>query len=119
MQNGIDDFNLPSCVGHRRARVAAHERRAKDDGQVMRVHAVNVRVVHHAVQVQRDGAQRRVVGVGEAVDDGVQRVAADDVVVVFCRQGRLATRFSMMTRICIQGQKRTGCVDEAAVVLRR
>jgi hypothetical protein len=35
------------------------------------------------VQVQGQGAQGRVVGVREAVDDGVERVAADDVVFVF------------------------------------
>lgn len=83
MQNRINDFNLPAGVGNGRAGIRAHERRAKDDGQVVRVHAVHVRIVHDAVQVQRDGAQRRVVGVGEAVDDGVQRVAADNIVVVF------------------------------------
>lgn len=52
----------------------------------MRVHAVGVSVVHDAVEVQRDGAQRRVVGIGQAVDNGVQRVAADNVVLLLCRK---------------------------------
>lgn len=33
------------------------------------------------MQVQRHRSQRRVIGVGQGVDDGVQGVAADDVVI--------------------------------------
>lgn len=40
-------------------------------------------VVHDAVEVERHGAQGSVVGVGEGIDDGVERVAAHNVVFVF------------------------------------
>jgi hypothetical protein len=33
--------------------------------------------------VQREGAEGSVVGIGEAIDDGVERVTADDVIFVF------------------------------------
>lgn len=49
----------------------------------MRVHAVNVRVVDDAVQVEHEGAEGGVVGVGQAVDDGVKVVSADDFIFVF------------------------------------
>lgn len=80
LQNGVDDLDLPSCVGNGRAWVAAHEGRAKDDSEVVRVHARNVGVVHDAVEVKSDGAQGGVVGIREAVDDGVEGVPADGVV---------------------------------------
>lgn len=49
----------------------------------MGVHAVDVGVVDDAVQVEHEGAEGGVVGVGQAVDDGVEVVAADDFVFVF------------------------------------
>lgn len=49
----------------------------------MRVHAVDVGVVHDAEQVEGEGSEGGVVWVGEAVDDGVEGVAADDIIVVF------------------------------------
>lgn len=49
----------------------------------MRVHAVDVGVVNDAVQVEHEGAEGGVVGVGQAVDDGVEVVSADDFVFVF------------------------------------
>lgn len=84
LQYRINDLNLPPRVldAHPR-RAGPHERRPEDDGQVVRVHPVGVRVVHDAVEVQRQGAERRVVGVREGVDDEVEGVAADGGVVLF------------------------------------
>lgn len=84
LQYRIDNLNLPPRVldPHPR-RPGPHERGAEDDGQVVRVHPVGVRVVHDAVEVQRQGAERRVVGVREGVDDEVEGVAADGGVVLF------------------------------------
>jgi hypothetical protein len=53
LQDRVDDLDLPAGVGDGGRRVRAHQRRPEDDGQVVRVHAVRVRVVHDAVQVQR------------------------------------------------------------------
>jgi hypothetical protein len=50
----------------------------------MRVHPVDVGIVHDAIEMERHGTEGGVVGVGEGIDDGVQGVAADNVVVVFC-----------------------------------
>ena len=50
----------------------------------MRVHPVEMAVVHDAVEMERDGAQGGIVGVGKSVDNGMQRVAAHNVVFVFC-----------------------------------
>lgn len=49
----------------------------------MRVHPVDVGIVHDAVQVERYGAESSVVGVREGIDDGVEGVAAHSVVFVF------------------------------------
>lgn len=84
-QNRLHHAGLEPRVADIRPR--AHERRAKDDGEVLRAHAVGASIVHDAVQVQRQGAEGRVVGVGQAVDNGVQRVAADGFVFVFCGVG--------------------------------
>ena len=59
----------------------AHERRPKYNRQIPKRHPVRRRVARDPVQMQRDVAQRRVVGVGEIVDQGVERVAAHDGVV--------------------------------------
>lgn len=80
LQNSVDDLDLPSCVGNGSAWVAAHEGRAKDDGEIVRVHACNVGVIHDAIEVKSNGAQGGVVGVREAVDDGVEGVSADSIV---------------------------------------
>lgn len=64
-------------------RIGAHERRPKDDGQVLRAHAVDARVLDDTVEVQCQRPQGCVVGVGEAVDDGVEGVAAENFVLVF------------------------------------
>lgn len=84
-QNRLHHAGLEPRVADIRPRrgAGAHERRAKYDGEVLRAHAVGAGIVHDAVQVQRQGAQRGVVGVGQAVDDGVQRIAADGFVFVF------------------------------------
>lgn len=80
----------------------------------MGVHAVDMGVVDDAVQVEHEGAEGGVVGVGQAVDDGVEVVTADDFVFVF---------YSWSVGAREQGECRemvhhTRCVNEAAVVLR-
>lgn len=50
----------------------------------MGVHAVDVGVVNDAVQMEHEGTERGIVGVGQVVDDGVEVVSADGVVFVFC-----------------------------------
>lgn len=82
LQDGIDDADLPASIGDIAARSGAHEGRPEDDGEVLGVHAVDGGVLGDAVQVQGQGAQGGVVGVGQPVDDGVQAVAAHDVVIV-------------------------------------
>lgn len=84
LQYRINNLNLPPRVLYAHPGCPRpHERRAKDDGQVVRVHPIGVRVVHDAVEVQRQGAERRVVGVRKGVDDEVEGVAADGGVVLF------------------------------------
>lgn len=51
----------------------------------MRVHAVDVRIVNDAVEMEHQGAQGSVVGVGQAVDNGVERVSSNNLVFVFCK----------------------------------
>lgn len=43
LQNSINNLNLPSGILDRSLRVSTHERGTEDDGQVVRVHAVDVR----------------------------------------------------------------------------
>lgn len=83
LKNGVDDPDLPAGVGNGSARISAHERGAEDDGKVVRVHAVNMRLVHDAVEVEGQRTQGGVVGVRKAVNDGVKGVAADNIVVSF------------------------------------
>jgi hypothetical protein len=92
-QNRLHDAGLEPRVTDIRPRGGAHERGAKDDGEVLRAHAVGAGIVHDAVQVQRQGAQGGVVGVGQAVNDGVERVAADRLVLVFCGVGLATSLF--------------------------
>lgn len=89
LQDGVDNLDLPPGVLDGPPRVGAHEGGAEDDGEVVRVHAVDVRGLDDAVEVQAEGAEGGVVGVGEGVDDGVEGVPAHDVVVVL---GRLDER---------------------------
>lgn len=84
LQNCINHLDLPARIGNSRTRIGSHESRTEYDGQVMRVHPVDVGVVHDAIEMERHGTEGGVVGVGEGIDDGVQGVAADNVVVVFC-----------------------------------
>lgn len=71
LQNGINHSHLPSSVGNIRARSGAHEGRAENDGQVLRAHPIGARVLHDAMQVQRQGAKCCVVGIREIVDNGM------------------------------------------------
>ena len=48
----------------------------------MRVHAVDMRVVHDAVEVQGEGTEGGIVRVGETVDNSVKGVTADDVIIM-------------------------------------
>lgn len=81
LQYCLDNLGLEPGIGE--VRIRAHERRAEDNGQVLRAHAVDARVLNDAVQMQRQRAQRRVVGVWKVVDDGMQRVTAENFVFVF------------------------------------
>jgi len=85
LQDRIHDANLPGSIRDIAARGCAHERRPKDDGQVLRAHAVDGAILHDSVQVQSECAQGGVVGVGQVVDDGVHAVSPHNVVVVFRR----------------------------------
>lgn len=88
----MNNADLPRSVGKTvRVRVRAHQSRPKDDGKVVRVHARDRRVVHDAVEVEREGAERGVVRVGEAVDDGVKRIPATDDILVLCEVVVLGT----------------------------
>lgn len=82
LQYRIHRADLPGGVGDVASGRRAHERRPEHDGQVLRVHAVHGAVLHDPPQVQRQRAQRGVVGVRQAVDDGVHAVPAHDVVVL-------------------------------------
>jgi hypothetical protein len=88
IQDRIDDPHLPTGILDIRARVRAHEGRTEDDGKVGRVHPVCEGVFLHAIQVQGQGAQGSVVGVGKGVDDGVEGVSSNDVVFVFYARTR-------------------------------
>ena len=57
-----------------------HKRRSPHDSQILARHAIHAAVLRHPIQMQRQDAEGRVVGVGERVDDGVEGVAAEDVV---------------------------------------
>lgn len=83
LQDGIDDPDLPARIADARAWGGSHQRRPEYDGQILRAHPSDVRVVYHTVQMQGEGSESGIVGVRQAIDDGVQRVAADDFVVVF------------------------------------
>lgn len=83
LQDRVDRLDLPACVGDGGAWVCSHECRAEDDGQVMRVHAVVVTVVHDTPEVKGEGAESGVVGVREAIDDGVEGVTSNSVIVMF------------------------------------
>lgn len=82
-QDCVNDLDLPAGICNGGAGIGAHEGGAENDGQVVRVHAVNVRVVDDAVQVEHEGAEGGIVGVGQAVDDGVKIVSANDFIFVF------------------------------------
>lgn len=81
LQDGVNHLALP-----RRVRDvglgAAHERGPEHDGQVLARHAIHAGILDDAVQVQGDRAEGGVVRVWEVVDGRVQRITADDVIVV-------------------------------------
>lgn len=83
LQNCIDNLDLPSGVGDASCRIGTHDRGAKDDGEVVGVHPVDMGVLHDAVEVEGQRAQSGVVGIGEAVDDGVEGVSANNVIFLF------------------------------------
>jgi hypothetical protein len=60
-QYRLDHLGLEARIGQ--IRVGAHEGRPEDDGQVLRRHAVDARLVHNTEEVQREGAEGGVVGV--------------------------------------------------------
>lgn len=111
LQNGIDDLDLPACVRNGSAGVSAHEGRSEDDCQVVRVHAIDMRVIHNTVEMESEGAKSGVVGVGKAVDDSMEGVTADNVVVMFCWWRLDGVRWQAIVGV------RTSCSNEAIVVL--
>lgn len=86
LQYRIHDSHLPPSIRDVRPRRRAHEGGPKHNGQVLRAHAVCRRVLDDAMQVQGQGAQSGIVGIWQAVNDGMQGVAADNVVFVFYEQ---------------------------------
>lgn len=53
LQYRINNSDLPSCVLDICSWCRAHERWPKDNGQILRVHAIDGRVLDDAVQVER------------------------------------------------------------------
>lgn len=49
----------------------------------MRVHPVHVGAVHDTSEMEADGTESGIVGVGKVVDNGVEGVAADSIVIMF------------------------------------
>lgn len=66
------------------------------------------------MEVQRQGAERCVVGVRKGVDDQVERVTADRVIFVFCR---LSGAYFHVETVAAEGSRLTGCLDERLIVL--
>lgn len=80
----LDHLGLPACIPHipRPSRTPKpHQRRPKDDGEVVRRHPILRAVFSHLMQVQRQLPQSRIIRIGQIIDDGVKGVAADDVIV--------------------------------------
>lgn len=73
--------NLPACILNTPPGPRTHQRRAPHDRQITRIHSVHRCIFHDSVQMQRHGTQRRVIRVRQGIDDGVQRVAAQYVIV--------------------------------------
>lgn len=88
LEDGIDDLDLPPSVGDGLGGISAHQGRAKDDGEVVRVHAVDVGVVHDAGQMQTESTEGGIVWIREVVDDGMEGVSAYNVIIVFWQRGR-------------------------------
>lgn len=83
LQDRIHHSALEPRIGDGALHVGAHESGAEHDGQVLTVHPVDRRVLDDTVKVQRDSSKGGVVGIRKRVDDGVERVATDDVIVIF------------------------------------
>lgn len=84
LKDGVNNLDLPACIGDGCGSVTAHEGRTENDSQVVRVHAVGVCIVHDSVEMERDGTQSGIVGIREAVDNGVQRVTTDNIIFLLC-----------------------------------
>lgn len=61
----------------------SHQSRAKYDGEIVYAHAVLGLMFLDLVEVEGDGSEGGVVGIGEGVYYGVERVAAKGFVFVF------------------------------------
>ena len=52
LQNSVDDLDLPSSVCNRRTGIRSHECRTEDNGEVVGVHAIDMRVLNNTVQME-------------------------------------------------------------------
>lgn len=84
LQNRVNNLDLPPGIGNGGSRIGAHEGRPEDDGQVVGVHAVRVRVVHDAVEVEGEGAECGVVGIGKAIDNSVEGIPTNHIIFMLC-----------------------------------
>ena len=87
LKNGVDHPDLPASIGNVTAAAGPHEGRAEDDGEVLATHPVDTRVLDHTVEVECESTERSVVGVWQAVDDGMERVSTHRVIVDPCSDG--------------------------------
>lgn len=51
LQDRVNDLDLPAGVGNGSRWIRAHQRWAKDDGQIVRIHSVDMRIVHDSIKM--------------------------------------------------------------------
>ena len=82
VQYRINDSDLPTRVLDVRTSIRTHERGTEYDGEIRGIHSVGGRSLLDAIQVESKSTEGGVVGVGKGVDNGMEGVAADNVVFV-------------------------------------
>ena len=79
----LHHLGLPRSISHfsgaRRAALA-HQRRPKHNCEITRRHPILRTMLSHLVQMQRQLTQSCIIRVRKVVDDGMQRVAADNII---------------------------------------
>jgi hypothetical protein len=70
----LHDPGLPPSVPDIRSRPSTrpHQRRSKHDCKIPRRHPILRTMLRHLVQMQRQLPQRRIIRIGQIVDDGVE-----------------------------------------------